>query len=423
MDNKKKLTIVLAVLAVVCVFAVLVFSGVLDGGGLGGEEETTESENIYATANYKNDLTSSGVNDLPYLKTDIDSIFYTMSTDGEVKFYSFADNIFTPVDASGTYDVTVVMSEQNVSAEVTYIEKDGVISGYGLYTGKTDGFDLYPYAFFRLTDYGADYEKAYSTSCLLLVDTTEDDFYSNDKIFEEPFIFKFSDSSCTRMLSEANRTVGIEGTKRSDYSLINDCVIDGSAAHQLFFSGRQYAEDDTRVDLLRTGGSGNNVDNIRVAQDVIGYWAKYVDGDIMYLSVDDNNSVTVERYDTDSDEAEVIKTFDGVGRDDILVSGDYVYIITKNAVYSLLEDKEITLGYEKASAFRADMFIVFDKQFTVRGYAENRFPVTISASLSDGSIYSVYSDEFFRNVVNPVNIAGRFIVTVQENGKFAYYIF
>lgn len=423
MDNKKKLTIIIAVLAVVCVFAVLVFSGVLSGDVFTGEEGTSEGDNLTASDENMDYIIANGKNDLPYLSTDIENIFYTMSTEGEVKFYSFADNTFTPVDASGTYDVSVVMSEQDVSTTVTYYEKDGVISGYGLYTGKTDSFDLYPYAFFRLTNYGENYDEAYSTSCLLLVDTTEDDFYKNEKIYEEPFIFKYSDSSCTRMLSEANRTVGMDGTKRSDYSLMNDAVIDGSVEHQLFFSGRQYAEADAKVDLLRSGGSGNNVDNVRLAQDVLGCWAKYVDDSIMYITVDENKNVIVVKYDTDSEETETAKTFDGVKRDDILVSGDYLYIISKNVVYSLLEDKEVSLAYDNANSFRADMFICNSETFVVRGYTDNRHPVVITATTENGTVKNSYSNEFFRNVVNPVLTGDNVIFTVQENSSFGYYIF
>lgn len=423
MDNKKKLTIILAVLAVVCVFAVLVFSGFFGGGILGGEEETTDAEVIASSDDYINDIKANAVNDLPYLETDIENVFYTISKSGEVKFYSFADNSFTPVDASGTYDVSVVMSEQKVSTTVTYYEKDGVISGYGLYTGKTDSFDLYPYAFFRLTNYGANYAGASSSGCLLLVDTTEDDFYKNDKIYEEPFIFKFSDSSCTRMLSEANRTVGLDGTKRSDYSLLNDAVIDGSAAHQLFFSGRQYAEDDTRVDLLRSGGSGNNVDNVRLAQDVLGYWAKYVDGAIMYITADANGNVAVVKLNPDSNETETVKTFEGTTRNDVLVSGDYLYIASKNIVYSLLDGKETKLAYSGSDNFTADMFICNGDKFVVRGYMDKRYPVAITASVADGNVIKTYSNEFFRNVVNPVDANGSVMFTAEENGKFSYYIF
>lgn len=423
MDNKKKLTVVIAVFAVVCVFALLVFTGVLGGNAIIGSEETTEPDNFYDSGEYTSALKATCSSRLPYLATDIENIYATISPLGEVKFYAFENNMFKAVEADGKYTVTVKMSEQNVTAEISYIKKDGVIAGYGLYTGKTSSFDLYPYVLFRLKNYGENYSKASSSGCILLADITEDDFYSNDKIYEEAFNFRYSDSSCTRILSEANRTVGIDGTKRSDYTLINDTVIDGSAKQFLFFSGRQYAEADTRVDLMRSGGSGNNVDNIIVARDVIGYWAKYVDGDIMYIAEDENGYVTVYKYDTSAEEAEAVKTFDGVTRNSVLVSGDYIYIVSANKLYSIVEDKEISLGYAKAEAFRADMFLVNGDSFILRGYAENRYPVAIVADAASGSVSAVYSDEFFRSVVNPVIAGERIIFTVQNEADFIAYIF
>ena len=419
MDNKKKLSILVVLLALVCVFAALVFSGVLSINKATEEpEETTSADSVTSSDDYINSVKANGTNDLPYLETDIEGIYYTMSTKGEVKFYSYENNTFTPVESAGTYDVSVVMSEQNVSTTVTYYEKDGEVAGYGLYTGKTDSFDLYPYAFFRLTNYGSN-----SSSYMLLVDVTEDDFYSNSKIYEEPFIFKPGSSSSTKMLSEASRTVGINGTKRSDYFIFNDSVIEASGSNQLFFSGRQYSEADERVDLFRSGGSGNNVDNIRLVTDVLGYWVKNVDGAIMYITCDENGNIAVMKYDTDSKESEAVKTFEGSKREDVLVSGDYLYLADKNTVYALTEDKEVKLNYAGVADFRADMFVCNGESFIVRGYSEKLFAVMIQASLENGAVIKSFTNEFFREIVNPVNVNDNTMFTVQENGKFSYYIF
>ena len=425
MDNKKKLVIGGVILLVVLVFAGLVFSGVFGKNEPVDDEPTTQediADNYMVTNQYTNDITASAENNLPYLETDIENLFYTASTDGEIKFYTFADNKFTETEADGTYDVTVTMSEQEIKATVTYIEKDGVISGYGLYKGATDGFDLYPYAFFRLANYCAD-NKAASGDYLLLVDTTADDFYSNDKIYDEAFGFKTSDSSCTRLLSEANRTVGIDGTKRSDYTLFNNAVIDIATSHHIFFSGRQYSEADERVDLFRSGGTGNNVDNIIIARDVLGYWVKNTEDGLMYISVDENGNVIVAKYNADEDKSETVKTLEGVTREDILVDGDYIYSISKDTVYSILDENEATLGYAKNDVFAADMFTVLGDKFLVRGYADKHVPVSVVASLADGKVDAVYADEFFRNVVNPIIVSGGVMLTVQENDKFTYYIF
>ena len=243
MDNKKKLIITVVIFLVVLVFSVLVFTGVFNKKAP-GEDEITTDENAtqsfedklqaYATVDYKTHISSQKTVDLPYLQTDIENVFYTMSADGEVTFYTLGDGQFTIVEETGTYDVSVTMSEQKLTATVSYIEQDGVISGYGFYKPSTDKFDLYPYAFFRIANFGAENEKVSSSSYILLVDTTKEDFYSNEKIYDEAFIFKPSDSSCTRMLSEANRTVGHDGTKRNDYTLLNNNVIVNSTTHHLF---------------------------------------------------------------------------------------------------------------------------------------------------------------------------------------------
>ena len=100
---------------------------------VGCSGRTTSADSVISSDDYINSVKANGTNALPYLETDIEGIFYTMSTKGEVKFYSYAENAFTPVEATGTYDVSVIMSEQKVATTVTYYEKDGVVSGYGLY--------------------------------------------------------------------------------------------------------------------------------------------------------------------------------------------------------------------------------------------------------------------------------------------------
>ncbi len=422
MDNKKKLTIILAIFAVVCVFAVLVFTGVFDSIIEPSAEPTTEADNMNSGSDYIADVKSITDSALPYLETDIENIFYTMSTEGAVSFFKYEDNTFFPVEATGTYNCVVKLSEQLVNATITYYEADEVISGYGLYTGSTEKFDLYPYAFFRLANFGENYEDAESGSCLLLIDTTEDDFYSNEKIFEEPYIFNLSDSSCERLLADANRTVGLNGAKRVDYSLVNDTVINGSTETALFFSGRQYGEEDPRVDLLTSGGYGNNTDNINIAKDVLGYWATYTDDGIMYIRVE-NNNVVVEKCDKNYKNAQIIKTFEGVTRDDILVCHDCIFVTTINTVYDISEDRETKISFTGSENFKADLFSCEDNRIVIRGYSEERYPVLCIADASTGEVSAVYSDEIFREVVNPIFADDSLLLTVQKNGSFVHYAF
>ncbi len=420
MDNKKKLTIILAVLALVCVFSVLVFSGVIGDGIKIGEEPTTEAD-LLTFAGIDEVAKTKGSSESPYLQTEIKDIYYTMEkTTGEVKFYKLESKTFIPVEATGKYDVSVELSEQKISATVTYYKQDSAITGYGLYIGAKDEFDLYPYAFFSLVNYGENYKYAKDSGCILLVDTSADDFYSNTKIYEEPFAFTYSDSSCSRILSEANRTVGLSGAKRSDYTLINTATVNGSTEHFLFFSGRYYGEEDPMVDLMRSGGSGNNTDNIRIAKDVLGFWATYTDDGVMYITTNANGDVVVQEYNTDSEKTEDVKTFTGIKRDGIIVNGGYIYIVSTNTVYDIMADKETQLKFEKSDMFTADMFCQENGKTVVRGYIDKRYPTFIVTS---GETSAVYNNDIFRFIVNPIVAIDGVIVTIEANNNFSYYIF
>lgn len=418
MDNKKKLTIVIALLAVVCVFAALVFSGIIDLSKIDTEEPSTgdNSASYSDTVNYK----ATGTNATPYLSTPVDGIYYTISVEGEVKFYRFENNAFTNVEATGTYTTTVTLSEENVSADITYLQIDNKICGYGLYTVSDGSYTLNPYAFFYLRDYGENYASASSSGCMLYVDTTEDDFYSEDKIYEESFFFNFESSKSTRALAESSRTIGINGAKRNDYFNFTDKIVDGSVDHQLFLSGRFYSESDATVDLMRSGGSGNNTDNIRIAQDVLGNWAEYTDEGIRYITTDENGDVAVMLF--ADDEATAVKTFKDVKRDDILVSGDYIYVVSQNLLYSIADDKEIKIktSYDN---FTADMFVIEDNTLMLRGYIDKRYAAMIIASADNGKVTTSLRNELCRSFVSPSVVDGQVIVHVQNSDKFNYYIF
>ena len=425
MNNKKKFTIILAVLAVVCVFAVLVFSGVIGGNSRrGGEEASTDDNAVAMSDSYKTAVVASESGEQPYLPADMDGIYYKMTTDGAVTFYRYADHAFTPIDATGTYTATVTLSETDIEAEITYYQDGGAITGYGLYTAESGSYHLYPYALFHLTGYGSQYAGKSSKSCLLLVDTTEDDFYSSDKVYEESFIFNYADSSTSRSLTEASRTIGLNGAKRSDYFVLNAMTVEASVDHQLFFTGRQYAETDERVDLFRSGGSGNNTDNITIASDVLCNWVKAVDGGILYLTVDDKENVVLERFDTDKEASEIVHTFEGIKRDGILASGDYFYLISTNTIYSVADDKEIALAYDNASSLTVDSFTANGDVFTLRGYINQRVPAFLIGKTADGSVTESFENELFRDFINPiVESDGSVLVATGKDGTFTNYIF
>lgn len=51
------------------------------------------------------------------MKTDISSVVYTVDTAGTVQFYEFKGKSYDPIDPTGTMDVTVSLSGQQIPAK------------------------------------------------------------------------------------------------------------------------------------------------------------------------------------------------------------------------------------------------------------------------------------------------------------------
>jgi len=410
--SKKAVTAAIAVLAVVCVFAFLVLGGVIK---LPSEEPQTDPEkngydvNAYTSSvKYQSDALANN-----YLPTFIDNYYYTCDTAGNVKFYSFsADSCaFTERAADGSYDVSVIMSDQTVKAKVSYIKTDdGDVAGYGLYTtaisGDTDS--LYRYVFFALTNMPSDMGK--SSNLLLLADPHEDNFRNAEKLYSEEYSFNPSTNSADRIYSEANRYVGTEGIKRADYSVLTDYIIKNEGDRSLFISGRHYAENEDKYDIMRAGGSGNNLDNIIVEKNVVGKFVKVTDDGTLYLTENDDKNVVLKKTGEDGD----VKVFD-CKRNEIFVSGDYFYF--KNSVYSVNDDKTVTLTGDALTNFNADMFACSGKTAFLRGYTDKLNATIIIADMETGACRA-YVNSDFSKIINPEVLSdGSVMLTIVNGGS------
>lgn len=414
--SKKAVTAAIAVLAVVCVFAFLVLGGVIK---LPSEEPPTNPEkngydvNAYTAAvKYQSDVMANN-----YLPTFIDNYYYTCDTSGNVKFYTLNAETctFTECEANGTYDVSVNMSDQTVKAKVSYIKTDdGDVAGYGLYTtaisGDTDS--LYRYVFFALTNMPSGMGKA--SNLLLLADPHEDNFRNAEKLYSEEYSFNPSTNSADRIYSEANRYVGTEGIKRADYSVLTDYIIKNEGDRSLFISGRHYAENEDKYDIMRAGGSGNNLDNIIVEKNVVGKFVKVTDGDTLYLTENDDKNVVLKK----SGEDGAVKVFE-CKRDEIFVSGDFFFF--NNSVYSVKDDSTVTLTGDALTDFKADMFACNGKTAFLRGYTKEVNPTIIIADMQTG-VCTAYVNSDFSKIINPSVLSdGSVMFTVVSGGDAQTY--
>ena len=145
--KKNVVTIIVAVLAVAAVLAaVWLYRNPPqedDTSALGNPEELE-------TVELARTITS-----IPYMSTDFDNVFYTADAAGNVLFYEFNGTDFVELAETGTMELSVPLSGQHIPANIHYIERDGHICGYGVFStdGSTDE-DVYIYSFmmFKVTD-------------------------------------------------------------------------------------------------------------------------------------------------------------------------------------------------------------------------------------------------------------------------------
>ena len=243
--KKKPLIITCVLLA-----AAIALSAAVFGFGLGkkkGEEQPKADPNT-ATA-YQALSTTEAFADHPLLPTDFDGIFYSADPNGSFEFYEYKNGGFTKIEASGTVTATVSLSNQSIPAKIAYLQRDGKVDGYGLFTTANSDAPvaIYDYVFFRVKTM----PDPFSGDALLLLDTKKDDFYRPEKIYEEAYTLDLSNGTTKVFLLQKSRTIGKNGGSRSDFTLLTDALVDHAGSRLLFFTGRYYAEtSEQRLSLI-----------------------------------------------------------------------------------------------------------------------------------------------------------------------------
>ncbi len=393
------LLVVLVAFAVVTVTGVLDINKVIDDAlGNNNQKLSDKLDEVFDT------YTSAG---LPLMKTDIENVFYTVDTKGNVGFYEVNDNSIKKLDATGSFDVSVSCSGQTLPATIHYLEKDGHTLGYGLFT-NTDHPEvfLYDYAFFKVTDQFSAYSS--KSKRLLLVDIEKSRFYEDEKVYSESF-YLYDDNKTANFLNEDQRIVDINARLRTDYKMFTDNILHQDEKTVLFFSSRFYNDYDysDKVDIFATGGSGENVDNNRYILDVsvLDFWRQ--DNGVYYFANKEENAetglptgFTLMFY--DGKESKEVRSFDGSFTEDYLRSGSFILNKNTGEITDTLTGKEYTFDYEKfETSFRPDLFKVSEngKYCVVRGRNNLDKPSLGILNFESGEHYT-YTDNMFGYVAS-----------------------
>lgn len=108
--GKTVFTVIVAVLALLMLGGALYLKSTADGSSQGSAKSEEKAELSAITLSQKEIQ-------IPYMKTDISSVVYTVDTAGTVQFYEFKGKSYDPIDPTGTMDVTVSLSGQQIPAK------------------------------------------------------------------------------------------------------------------------------------------------------------------------------------------------------------------------------------------------------------------------------------------------------------------
>ena len=417
--------------AVVVLLAVLVMVGVFLRDDIRqvftGDEGTTAPPAIATDSDgYVMMVKGSVDNAEPMLKTDIEDLYYTMARDGSVSFYQVKGTQITQVPESGTFEVTVTCTNQEIPASVHYYTaEDGTVTGYGLFTTENSDAEvyIYDYAFFRLMNLPASYTE--DGAYLVLVDTTKEDFYSNDKVYEENFIYRIESGETENILSTDNRAYDNTGAARADYSMLTEDAVHRCGENFLFFSARQYHlyTEDQNMDIYMAGGSGNNRDNNRYIQDVVDFYFNFdEEGRVVCLKRNGENGFRIIAV-ADGTE-NVIKDFEGDYHENYLRSGDW--LLNKNTLemYNIMTAQSVTLSVSNTNGFAPDLFVTDGTNVFMRGLSNNMAAIVLGKTDSACGCY--YNDMFARVFAPAVLSDGSVMVSVSadlEGSSYSVKIF
>lgn len=317
--NSKALKIVAAVLAVVMVASVAVFFVSRIDGNIAVKNPEPVAYSYEQSAYTMSALSSlKGENGEIFMPTDFENIYYTASLDGKIAFYEYNAGSFAasalPVK---TVKASLSATYEKIPVTVNYIEKDGKVCGYGVFTSDMSAdVDVYSFAFVKLINKPA----GYGTGHLLLADFDKNEFYKNDKIYSEIYNFNISNGSASTYVSNNTRLIDINGAFRNDWTMLTDDFIANLGGEKYFISSRYYTGDERgeRADIMVLS------DAYRpkiVVEDILGLWFVNDANGMHYLRKTANgfaNVVNINSTET------VLSEFEGDYFADYLQSGKWL---------------------------------------------------------------------------------------------------
>ena len=417
----KKYKIILSVLLVVLVVVgIITVTGVLDINKIVKEKE--EEDNAELAATYQDTFFALTDENSPLLKTDLENVYYAMDMSGNVNFYRIENAEVALIEETGSFEVKAPCSGQDLPAVIHYIETPEGTVGYGLFTNTLyENVYLYDYAFFKVTDMFPAFSD--ESSLLMMLDVDKSRFYQDDKVFSEIF-YLYANHTCEHFLNENQRIVDINARMRTDYKMFTSDIL-GQTGNVLFFSSRYYTalEDSDQIDILTSGGSGENVDNVQYIIGVASLHMWEDDAGVYYFAKTGDSGFVLRCFDGENHTE--IKTFEGSLTDDYLICGQYILNRASGEIYGVLDASLKQLDYSHfKKGFTPDLFSISQNGVycVVRGSNNRNKPVIGMTDFVAGTMTDYEDDVFGYTAALHVQNDGTVIIsTATGESASSYY--
>ncbi len=380
-DWKKNIvTIVLVVLAVAALIgvAVLKFAPAKLPGGTAQNPEagplTTELSSV---------VLSKKITKIPLMPTDIPTISYTADAAGNIVYYEWNGKEYVEIEPTGNMDYTLTFSGQKIAVHIPYIERDGVLTGFGLFTADQNQENVYIYNFimFKVQNLPEAFQK--DGYCLLLMHTDKTKAYTLDPVWEQGFILNRSNGEMQDFLNDRSQMVSQDGGIRRAQYKITERALQSDSANLLFCSSRDNepdAEGVRRTDVYKKDGRKD----VMVLQDVLDDYVKPLSNDsFAFMRKAEDGFYTAEFKNGEEQKLYSFKRPLGAG---YLRSGDYLLDKEDGKIYTTYNTNVIeTKGFR----LNPQVFAVSpkEKHVVMAGTSANAFDYYIY-------IYNAGSEQF-----------------------------
>lgn len=367
------------------------------------QNHTTISESLDSV------LVTRKITNIPFMATDLDHVFYTADAVGNIVYYELANGEYTEIAPTGTMDLTVPLSGQQIPVKISYMERDGILTGFGLFTSDSAATGVYIYNFvmFKICNLPAAY--AADGKCLLLAHTNQQNAYTMDTVWEEAYVLNRADGTTQRFLSENNRTLGINGAVRSDFCLITDTALTAQTAVIPFLSARgrdQSNDENAALDIYVKNGAKETL----AAQNAIGRYVKPLEnGAFAFIRKTDGGFETVK---SENGTETVISSFYAGFGTACIRSGDWILSKEDGRVYSTYDARSYTpTGYK----INPLVFAVSpdEKYIVMAGTVANALDYQIYVYNTETGKYATF---------NETNYAAHNNMRFLDNTTVAYYV-